>query len=334
VDTKTLYIDQGHPDRPGTKLNKVTGVIVHWTANEENGANAVANRNYFNRAWKGTQDNAFEINDDANGNPVKFRYASAHLNVDDHQLVECLPWKKGEAEMGYHVGAANYISGICDKLGDTYPNRVTIGLEICVNADGDFKKAYANGVIVIAMILKEHGLGIDSLFRHYDITGKLCPGFFTQDPYASKYFGAGSMAQAMYAKFRSDVQAALSPVPINFKVYQQGQLYKYQFTAQDGAIGCAKQLFMDSQFRDATIYVTTPTGATIYTPFKHAEDFTQAASYKLYQAGKVQSSYFDQAAAIAATKVLYIKTKDASVTLNNPDGTPLYTPSKHPQDFA
>jgi hypothetical protein len=332
MDTVTSYIAQGHPDRPGRVLDKVTGVVVHWTANEVAGANAVANCNYFNRKWKGTQNDAYEINDDANG-PVPFRYASAHLNVDDHQLVECLPWKKGVAELGYHVGASRYIAGICDKLGNTYPNAATIGLEICVNSDGDFSKAYANAVQVIAMMLKEHGLGIDALIRHYDVTGKLCPGFFTQDAYAAKYFGAGSTAQAMYAKFRSDVQAALSPAPVNFKVYQNGVVYKYEFTTQDGATGCAKQLFIDSKYTNATIYVVHPNGTTIYTPFKHAEDFPQAKSYKLFITGKVQSSYFDQATAIAATKALYLKTKDASIVLNNPDGTALYTPSKHPEDF-
>ncbi|GEB33715.1 N-acetylmuramoyl-L-alanine amidase [Brevibacillus parabrevis] len=70
---------------PGTKMVP-KGLVIHWTANERKGADAVANRNYFN---KPTTE------------------ASAHYIVDDWQIVRCLP----EIEMGYHVGAKSYKSG-------------------------------------------------------------------------------------------------------------------------------------------------------------------------------------------------------------------------------
>jgi peptidoglycan hydrolase-like protein with peptidoglycan-binding domain len=179
----TSYIS-GH-NRPGKKIN-VRGVVVHWTANEGKGADAKANRNYFNSTD---------------------RYASAHVCVDDTNFVECLPWRKGEAEEAWHVGATSYKQACLSALNTTYPNDCTIGLEICVNSDGDFKKAYANGVAGIAMMLKEHGLGIDKLFRHFDVTGKNCPAFFVDETYAQKYFGMS--ASAAYSKFRSDVSKAL-----------------------------------------------------------------------------------------------------------------------------
>jgi len=90
-------------NRPRKKIAKVKGVVVHWTANLSKGADAQANRNYFNTTT---------------------RAASAHLNVDDKELIACLPWKKGEAEVGYHVGAKAYKSGIVSKLGT--PNYSTI----------------------------------------------------------------------------------------------------------------------------------------------------------------------------------------------------------------
>ncbi|TGU66736.1 N-acetylmuramoyl-L-alanine amidase, partial [Mesorhizobium sp. M00.F.Ca.ET.186.01.1.1] len=34
--------------RPGTKIVP-KGLVIHWTANEKKGADAVANRNYFNK---------------------------------------------------------------------------------------------------------------------------------------------------------------------------------------------------------------------------------------------------------------------------------------------
>lgn len=154
-------------NRPRIKISKVKGVVVHWTANEGKKAHAVANRNYFQNTT---------------------RAASCHLIVDDTQLVEALPWKKKVAEMAYHVGSKTYKSGIASKL-SSYPNNSTIGLEICVNVDGDFKKTYANAVNVTAMMLKEHGLGTAQLYRHWDITGKNCPAFFVDNGYAKKYLG-------------------------------------------------------------------------------------------------------------------------------------------------
>lgn len=183
MDYKVQYITNT-VNRPRTKISKVKGVVVHWTANLNKGADAQANRNYFQNTT---------------------RAASAHLNVDDKELIACLPWKKGEAEVGYHVGAKVYKPGIVNKLGK--PNYSTIGLEICVNSDGDFKKAYANGVAVIAMMLKEHDLGIENLYRHYDITGKSCPGFFVDNGYAKQFLG--TTADKAYAEFKADVAKAL-----------------------------------------------------------------------------------------------------------------------------
>jgi hypothetical protein len=216
METKKMYLDKGHINRPDTKIT-VTGVIVHWTANESKGANALANRNYFNRKWrmlknpKTKEMDEYELQDE-HGSPVLYRHASAHLNVDDKTLIECLPWKKGEAEQGYHVGATSYKAAALKSLKTKHPNECTIGLEICVNSDGDFIKAYANGIVVIAMMLKEHGLGIEALYRHYDITGKLCPGFHTQDLYAQKYLK--TTANLAWSRFKELVAAQLKPTMI------------------------------------------------------------------------------------------------------------------------
>lgn len=64
---------------PGVRITP-KGLVIHWTANEGRGADAVANRQYFNRP--STQ-------------------ASAHYIVDDTQTVRCIP----EDEMACRVGA-------------------------------------------------------------------------------------------------------------------------------------------------------------------------------------------------------------------------------------
>lgn len=170
--------------RPGTRITP-RGLVIHWTANEGRGANAVANRNYFD---KPTTE------------------ASAHYIVDDKQIVRCLP----ELEMGYHVGAKTYKPDALKRL-SSYPNNCTIGIEMCVNADGNFKAMYQRTVELAADILRRYGWDVDHLWRHYDITGKNCPAYFVTDSYAREYTGL-TAAQA-WAKFKADVQLALRPNP-------------------------------------------------------------------------------------------------------------------------
>jgi N-acetylmuramoyl-L-alanine amidase CwlA len=63
------------------------------------------------------------------------------LIVDDHSIIFCVP----ELEMAYHVGAKTYQTRAVQLL-SKYPNDCTIGIEMCVNADGDFKATYKNTV--------------------------------------------------------------------------------------------------------------------------------------------------------------------------------------------
>lgn len=165
--------------RPGTKLSAVKGVIIHWTANEGNGSDADAHFRYFN---KGSV------------------YASAHYFVDGGKILRIIP----ENEVAYHVGAKYYKTS---KYG-SYPNGTTIGVEICVNANGNFAEAYKRAIWLVADIMKRHKLSMNQLDRHYDITGKACPLFFTSDTAAKKYLG--TTAATAYQAFRKAVEAELN----------------------------------------------------------------------------------------------------------------------------
>jgi len=142
-------------NRPGEKIIKLKGIVIHWTANTNKGANALANRNYFN-----TTD----------------RNASAHYIIDDKNIIRCIP----EEEVAYHVGATNYTTigeSIQEKINGTRwnPNYFLIGIEMCVNSDADWNKTYQNTIELAAYLLNKYNLSIDDIYRHYDITGKDCP---------------------------------------------------------------------------------------------------------------------------------------------------------------
>ena len=162
-------------------LKEVRGIVAHWTANTHRGADAAANRNYFN---------------------LGSRFASAHYCVDDRQAVRCVP----ENEVAYHVGAVRYKpAGERLKKGYPTPNYATLGFEMCVNSDGDWNKTLRNSIELAAWLLRKHGLSINELYRHYDVTGKDCPRMF--------------VLEGPWADFKACVQAEMDTIPDTARFY-------------------------------------------------------------------------------------------------------------------
>ncbi len=194
---RRMLLDESAPGRPGVIITP-KALVLHWTGNTGAGADAVANRNYFNSVG---------------------RSVSAHYIVDDQQVVQCLP----ENEMAYHVGAEKYTPKALELL-SPYPNDCTLGIEMCVNRDGDFRQTYANTVALVSHILHRRGWYTDRLWRHYDVTGKVCPAYWVEDSYAVRY-GFASAAEG-WAQFRNDVNIALGEL--------QGQGKTCVFTDMQG----------------------------------------------------------------------------------------------------
>lgn len=142
--------------RPSIKVRQMAFIAIHWTANTGKGANAKANRNYFQN-----------IKED------KF-VASAHYCVDDKVIMECIP----PGEVGYHVGGKSYTEyakGLMKAYAVGSPNLISIGIEMCVNSDGDWNKTVENTIFLVKKLMADYKVPVDRVVRHYDITGKLCP---------------------------------------------------------------------------------------------------------------------------------------------------------------
>lgn len=148
--------------RPGTKLKKVEGIVIHWVANPN--TSAKANRNFFENRKSG-----------------KSGYGSAHYIIDlDGSITLAIP----PEEMAYHVGAKTYRSAAIKQLG-SYPNSTTLGIE-CTHIDWNGKmteETYNSLVELCVELCKKYNLDptVD-LYRHYDITGKLCHRWFVDNP--------------------------------------------------------------------------------------------------------------------------------------------------------
>jgi N-acetylmuramoyl-L-alanine amidase len=161
--------------RPGKALAGVKGLVVHYVGNA--GSTAMANRNY----WEGLRRQPLD--------DPKAIFASAHYIVGlGGEVIQTLP----EGEMGWHVGAKQYKPDAISRLG-RYPNNCTIGMELChPKADGWFNpQTYDAAAALAAEICKRHSLNPRrDMWRHFDVTGKLCPKFFVDNAEAFERFKA------------------------------------------------------------------------------------------------------------------------------------------------
>lgn len=144
--------------RPGTKLKEVKGIVVHYTGNP--GTTAQQNRNYF----EGLAE-------------TKKTKASSHYIIGlDGEIIQCVPLN----EIAY---ASNE------------RNSDTISIECCIEDEtGKFnEKTYESLVKLTSWLMGRYQLQIDTVIRHHDVTGKICPKYFVEH-------------ESAWLDFKSDVE--------------------------------------------------------------------------------------------------------------------------------
>ena len=132
--------------RPGTALEKITAVVVHYVGNP--GTTAEQNRSYFaGLASSGAT------------------YASSHFLIG----------LEGEVIQNVPLDEIAYCSN--------NRNSDTVSIECChPSEDGKFTEAtYSSLVTLLRDLCVEYGLDpMTDIIRHYDVTGKLCPLYFVE----------------------------------------------------------------------------------------------------------------------------------------------------------
>jgi len=158
---KENYLTINKYSRPGKKLNKVKGIVIHWVANARTSANG--NRNFFENRKEG-----------------KTGYGSAHFIIDlDGSVMLVLP----EDEMAYHVGANRYMDEAVKKLSE-YPNDCTLGIECTHLSDNGRMSKQTDETLVklITDLMYKYMLDPEKdLYLHFDITGKDCHKWFVDN---------------------------------------------------------------------------------------------------------------------------------------------------------
>lgn len=131
------------------RTQKIKYIVIHDTGNRSKGADSDAHFNYFN-----------------GGN----RNSSADFFVDDKKILQINDYTQYAT---WHVGDGK------GKYGIT--NQNSIGIEICVNSDGDYDKAFKKAVELTKYLMKELNIPAERVVRHYDASRKNCPASMSAD---------------------------------------------------------------------------------------------------------------------------------------------------------
>ncbi len=113
-------------------------ITVHQTGNASRGADAAAHANL-----------------QSSGN---VRSASWHWTVDDTEAVQSFP----HDVKCWHAGTA---AG----------NGTSVGIEVCVNSDGNYARALANAAELVAHVMAHTGVPLSRVVQHNHWSGKNCP---------------------------------------------------------------------------------------------------------------------------------------------------------------
>lgn len=152
------------------------------------------------------------------GNPCK--YIVIHETDNYNKGANARTHAKAQHEGNFSDMSVHYYCGLdgiyqaaehtckCWHVGRTYvsnpnnpdcTNNNSIGIEICVNSDGDYAAARQNAIELVKYLLQTTGIPVDRVIRHYDAKGKYCPRKMMDNP-------------SLWSDFKAQIQGGSSDV--------------------------------------------------------------------------------------------------------------------------
>ena len=160
-------LNTGYSNTTSLLNRAIDYIVIHYTAGSTSRAGTAKN-------------NAVMFSDPAN-------YASADFIVDDETIVQYNPDIKNR--FCWHCGDNKNIYSMGGKFYGKCTNANSIGIEICstnpnwtASDQANSKKwrftekAVAKAVELTKYLMQTYNIPADRVIRHYDVSGKLCPG--------------------------------------------------------------------------------------------------------------------------------------------------------------
>lgn len=192
-------------------LSSIKYIVIHYTANK--GDTAENNAKYFH--------NNAHLN------------ASAHIFVDDKEEVLSVPL----TNVAWSVGGRKYPD--CSRTGGgklygKATNANTLNIELCGTSgyrpnEAEKKRAIA----LVKKYMKQLGIPASRVIRHFDVTGKSCPAYWTIDSKWEgefhKYLTASSAKKSKHTFYTKTgyYKVIKTPRPIRATPSTKGRIVAY-----------------------------------------------------------------------------------------------------------
>ncbi|MDR2939394.1 MAG: N-acetylmuramoyl-L-alanine amidase, partial [Clostridiales bacterium] len=146
-------------------------------------------------------------------------YVSWHYTVDENEIYHHIP----DTESAYHAGDGN---------GDG--NTKSIGIEICMNSDGNLLKATDQATELTASLCKKYGIPASNVVQHNRWSGKNCPQMLRSgEPYSWDTFI--SKTKAAIAKLDTP---EIAPPPIPVQEIPPDTMVNFDFAGNNFDLPC------------------------------------------------------------------------------------------------
>lgn len=185
---REAIVPAGNGNRPGLPMTP-RYITVHETSNAAIGANAEMHRRFV---WGG-----------GGAEGVSF-----HWVVDDTEAIHLIP----DNEVAWHAGDGY----------DGPGNRASVAIETCVNADGDWARTRRNLALLVASLMRRHGIPLTDVVQHNRWSGKDCPLVIRRDG-----LWAGTLAAVAVA------YEAQGPAAGPLDAYRDTAIYRLFATLQE-----------------------------------------------------------------------------------------------------
>lgn len=127
-------------------VNPCNYITIHDTGNTSRGANALNHAKFINNGSSSTW----------------------HYTVDESNIVQHFP----DSIQCWHAGD-----------GKGKGNTESIGIEMCINSDGNFSKTVDNTVELVLHLMNKHNIPINRVVQHNNWSGKNCPNSLRNNRY-------------------------------------------------------------------------------------------------------------------------------------------------------
>lgn len=106
-------------------------------------------------------------------------------------------------------------------------NANSIGIEICINSDGDRDKAISNTIELVRELMSELSIPINRVVRHYDASRKNCPASMRNDNWSEWYEFKKRITEDLTMSQYEELKSMINSLSNRVNTLESPMIYNY-----------------------------------------------------------------------------------------------------------